>query len=409
MDLDRLTDVLLTCCDALAACTEFPGRITRTFLRPPFHQAHALLTDWMRAAGLTVRVDAAGNLIGHRPTRRENARVFLVGSHVDTVPDAGRYDGPLGVLLGIAAAQALDGRDFPVALDVIAFSEEEGVRFRTPYLGSRAVAGRFDLDLLHLIDADGVTLAQALRDFGLDSDAIPAAAYPPGRVAGYLEAHIEQGPVLESLNQSLAVVEAIVGQSRRWLCFTGKAGHAGTQPMEYRRDALAAAAEFIMHVERTARTTAGLRATVGSLEVGPGAVNVVPGTARLSLDVRHADDAVRERVTAGLLDQARAIAVGRDMTFTVRSATDQPAVPMDPALTERLAAAVESAGPAPYRMPSGAGHDAVVMAGLSPTAMLFLRSPGGISHHPDEAVRREDVRAALDAMARFLAAELDRE
>src|SRR5205085_1582210 len=201
--------------------------------------------------------------IGHRPARSANGRVFLVGSHIDTVPDAGRYDGPLGVLLGIAAAQALAGRDFPVALDVIAFSEEEGVRFRTPYLGSRAVAGRFDPDLLHLTDADGITLAQALHDSGLDPPPSPAAAHPPTQGAG----------------------------------------------------------------------------------------NVLPGTARLSLDVRHAEDAGRERATAGLLDQARAVAGERGLSFDVDSATDQPAVPMDPALTDRLAAAVESTGVAPYRMP----------------------------------------------------------
>jgi allantoate deiminase len=409
MDLDTLTAEVLARCDALARFSEAPGWLTRTFLRPPVRQVHECLTNWMRAAGLRVRVDAVGNLIGRRPATHPDSLVFAVGSHIDTVPDAGKYDGILGVLLAIAAAQALPDRRRHIALDVIAFSEEEGVRFGTPYLGSRAVCGRFDPALLERTDADGVALAQAVRDYGLDPAAIPVAAYPAGQVAGYLEAHIEQGPVLESLDLSLGVVEAIVGQSRYWLTVTGRAGHAGTQPMEHRRDALAAAAAFVGAVERTARATPGLRATVGSLTVAPGAVNVVPGEVRLSLDVRHAEDGVRTAAVADLLGQARAITAGRRVGLVVEPVTDQVAVPCDGELTGRLAAAVEAAGHPLHRLVSGAGHDAVVMASLCPVAMLFLRSPGGVSHHPDERVRPEDVRAALDVMVRFLAAELDRD
>jgi allantoate deiminase len=407
MDLDALTAEVLARCDVLARFSEEPGRLTRTFLRPPVRQVHKCLAGWMHDAGLHVRVDALGNLIGRRPAARDDALVFVVGSHIDTVPDAGKYDGVLGVLLAVAAAHALADRRCRTALDAIAFSEEEGVRYRTPYLGSRAVCGRFDPALLDHTDADGVTLAQALRDYGLDPAAIPAAAYPSGQVVGYLEAHIEQGPVLEALDLSLGVVEAIVGQARYWLTVTGQAGHAGTLPMEHRRDALAAAAEFVSAVERTARTTPGLRATVGSLTVAPGAVNVVPGEVRLSLDVRHAENTVRTRAVAELLDQAQSIAADRRLELAIEPVADQPAVRCDPGMSERLAAAIQSAGHAPHRLVSGAGHDAVVMAGLCPAAMLFLRSPGGVSHHPDERVRPEDVRAALDVMVRFLAAELD--
>jgi allantoate deiminase len=332
--------------------------------------------------------------------------VFAVGSHIDTVPDAGKYDGVLGVLLGVAAAQALAVRQFKRALDVIAFSEEEGVRFRTPYLGSLAVCGRFTPELLARTDAEGVNIADAIRAFGLDPAEIPNAAYPPGQVAGYFEAHIEQGPVLESLDRPLGLVTAIVGQSRYWLRFIGKAGHAGAQPMGKRQDALAATAEFVSAVEKEAGVTDDLRATVGCLTVSPGAANVVPGEVRLSLDVRHEDDAMRGAAARAILRAATNAADWRRVEVESEQVVDEPAVRMDAELTRRLSAA---AGPGVERLVSGAGHDAVVMASICPTAMLFIRSPGGISHHPDENVRREDVRAAVEVMVRFLETELDQE
>lgn len=405
-DLDALTDEVLARCDALGGVSEEPGRLTRTFLRPPARVAHDLVAGWMTAAGLRVRTDAAGNLIGRADGDGSRPGVFVVGSHLDTVPDAGKFDGILGVLLGITAAAALRGRRFARTLDVVAFSEEEGVRFRTPYLGSRAVCGTLSADVLARRDADGVTVADAIRAFGLDPADIPAAAYPPGAVAGYFEAHIEQGPVLESRGLALGVVPAIVGQTRAWVRFTGRAGHAGTEPMDLRRDALAATAEFVTRVERAGRETPDLRATVGSLSVSPNATNVVPGEVRLSLDVRHADDAVRRAAVDELSAAARDIAAERGIAVTVDPAHEQPAVACDPALTARLAAAVRAAGFAPDPVVSGAGHDAVVLAGIAPVAMLFVRSPGGISHHPDETVRREDVRAALAVTVAFLATEL---
>jgi allantoate deiminase len=404
-DYDALTDEVLTRCDVLGALSEDPGRLTRTFLSPPVRDVHAHLRKWMAAARLEVRVDAVGNMIGRLPGRAADAPVFVVGSHIDTVPDAGKYDGVLGVLLGIAAAQALAGRGFKRALDVIAFSEEEGVRFRTPYLGSLAVCGRLTPELLDRADANGVTAAQAIRAFGLDPAATPSAAYPPGTVAGYFEAHIEQGPLLESLFRHVGVVTAIVGQSRYWLEFIGKAGHAGAQPMEQRRDALAAAAAFVGAVEIVAKDLEGLRATVGCLTVSPGALNVVPGKVRLSLDVRQDEDAGRKGVAQGLLSSAQGIAAGRGLRVEIEQVVDEPAVAMDAELTKRLAAA---AGPGVEKLVSGAGHDAAIMASICPAAMLFIRSPGGISHHPEESVRREDVRAALEVMVRFLDGELNR-
>ncbi len=397
-----LADEILARCDVLARFSEKPDRLTRTFLAAPMKQVHEVLGAWMRDAGLTVRLDAIGNLIGHYPAKHASAPVFLIGSHLDTVPDAGKYDGILGVLLGVATIQRLAGERLPFAVDVLAFSEEEGVRYRASYLGSSAVCGCFDRELLKRVDADGISMATALRDFGLDPDRIHTAAYPRERVLGYLEAHIEQGPVLEEKHLALGVVEAIVGQSRLWLEFEGKAGHAGTQPMELRRDALAAAAEFVVAVEHSAQHTAGLRATVGAISALPGAVNVVPGLARLSLDVRHADDAVRERAIETLLAEANRIGMKRGIAVRVERAEQLGSVSTDVRLTNILASAAQSVGQTPLRMVSGAGHDAAIMARLTPMTMLFVRSPGGISHHPDESVLRDDVAAALDGMVAFL-------
>lgn len=393
---------VLARCEVLARFSEEPGRITRTFLCPAMHSVHERLAEWMRAAGMAVRRDALGNLIGRYPAAVPDAPLLLIGSHLDSVPNAGKYDGVLGVLLGLAAVQALDGRRLPFAVDLIGFSEEEGIRYRTPYLGSRAVCGRFDVALLERTDAAGIALADALRAFGLDPARIPEAAYRGERLLGYLEAHIEQGPVLEAAQVPVGVVEAIAGQSRLWVSFHGKAGHAGTLPMEHRRDALSAAAELVLHLEALARSTASLRGTVGTLTVAPGAVNVVPGFARLSLDIRHAQDTVREQVVAQVLHEAEAIAARRGVAFQVEQAEHHAAVPADPRLMALLAAAVDAVGVPVQRLVSGAGHDAAVMAAIAPMAMLFLRSPGGISHHPDEAVLPADVETALKVFIRFL-------
>lgn len=393
---------ILQRCDLLARFSEEPGRLTRTFLSPPMHGVHQCLREWMTAAGMDVRIDAIGNVVGHYPGARLDLPTFLIGSHVDTVPNAGRYDGILGVLLGIAAVQALRGQRLPFAVEVIAFSEEEGVRYRTSYLGSRALAGRFPLDWLDRTDAAGVPMGEAIRIFGLDSARIPDASYRDRPLLGYLEAHIEQGPVLEERGLPLGVVTTIIGQSRLWLSFHGQAGHAGCLPMERRRDALVAAAEFIVAAEDQARTGEGLRATVGKIEASPGAPNVVPGSVVLSLDVRHASDGLREQAIAVLLERAAAIASRRGVDFTVERTEQSPSVPMDERLANLLAECVGAAGCPLFRLVSGAGHDAVLLSDLAPVVMLFLRSVGGISHHPDEAVRADDVRLALDVMGRLL-------
>jgi allantoate deiminase len=388
-------------CLRISAFTEEPGRITRRFLTPPVREVHVLLRKRMEALEMTVLVDAAGNLRGlWRPQGTRGKRLIL-GSHIDTVPNAGAYDGVLGVVAALEWVALARESALPLAIEVIAFSEEEGVRFGVPFLGSRAVAGRLDPAMLALKDANGITAEGAIRAFGLDPDQIGNAVGDEDAL-GFVEMHIEQGPVLEAEGLSVASVSGIVGQTRVSLEFTGQANHAGTTPMHLRRDALAAAAEWIGRVEQHALADEDLVATVGRLTVEPNAGNVVPGVVRVSLDVRHSRNSARTAAVGNLLAEAEAIAARRGIALEWTRQLDQLAVPMDERLTAILEGAIEAAGFPPMQMPSGAGHDAMVMAACMPTAMLFLRSPGGISHHPAEAVREEDVEAALKVGCKFL-------
>ena len=391
-------------CRALAAISEEDGRLTRPYASPAMARANAMVGGWMAEAGLEVSTDAAGNLCASRPGRDPSAGTLLLGSHLDTVRDAGAFDGPLGVLAAIAALARLrdEGRGLPFAVDVLAFADEEGLRFGTAYLGSRAVAGTFDPALLELTDADGVTLGEALAAFGGDPARLGSAARRGRPLLGYCEVHIEQGPVLENLDAPVGVVSAIAGATRAEVRFAGQAGHAGTVPMDARRDAACAAAELVLAVEAAGRGTPGLVATVGRLTALPGAPNVVPGAAVASIDVRHADDAVRRRAVEGLQDQARAIAERRGLEVTWDARLDSPAVAMDPALTEHLAAAVADLGLDVLHLPSGAGHDGVALAPLTGIAMLFVRCAGGVSHHPAESVAEADVAVALAVLDGFL-------
>ena len=393
----------LALCDRIAACTDVPGTITRLFLSPATREVHALLTAEMRGLGMEVRVDAAGNVRGIYRAEAEPAPTLLLGSHTDTVPDAGRYDGVLGVAIGLALVALLAPRRLPFHLEVIAFSEEEGVRFRLPFIGSRALAGSLAEDMLGRADAQGVTVAQALESFGLRGAA--SAALTPGTKA-FVEVHIEQGPVLEGLGLALGVVETIVGQTRLELRFTGESNHAGTTPMRARRDALVAAAAFVLAVESMAveqdGKTPGLVATVGAIEARPGAPNIIPGRVVLSLDIRHPDDCTRLRFRRVMTAEARRIAGSRGVEVRVRQTSQQDSVPMDAGLTTALAEAAAACGHAAHRMASGAGHDAMIVAAEVPAAMLFVRSPGGLSHHPDEAVAVDDVKAALAVLVRWM-------
>jgi allantoate deiminase len=397
-------------CCLIATMSEEWGRTTRRFLTPPVAQVHAHLRARMAVLGMSVTVDAAGNLRGLWQPANGASKRLVLGSHIDTVPDAGAFDGVLGVVLALELVEMARAHSLPLAIEVIAFSEEEGVRFGVPFLGSRAVAGRFDPALLDLVDADGVTLAESIRSFGLNPREIDTALLSDDAV-GFFEIHIEQGPVLEAEGLQLAAVTGIVGQTRCEVSFLGQANHAGTTPMAHRQDALTAAAEWICAVEAMAKEhTNGqveIVATVGKIVAEPNAGNVIAGTVRVSLDVRSARDSVRESTVAKLLDRAAAIAARRGLRCEAKRLMEQPAVPMDEQLTAYLTEALEAAGFPARQMPSGAGHDAMVMATRIPAAMLFLRSPGGVSHHPAEAVREEDVETALivgDVFLRRLAA-----
>jgi len=388
-------------CRQLAAHSEEPGFITRTFLSEPMHRVHADLRAWMEQAGMGVHVDAAGNLRGYYSAATADAPRLIVGSHLDTVPHAGAFDGILGVVLGVALVKALGGRRLGFGIEVVGFSEEEGVRFGLPFIGSRAFVGTLDEALLARCDPDGVSVGDAIRAFGLNPVAVGEARVT-GSTLGYLEFHIEQGPVLESLNLPLGVVTSIAGQSRLEVRFEGKANHAGTTPMHLRRDALAGASEWIGAVEREAAATPSLVATVGKIDAQPGAGNVIAGTVKASFDVRHTKDEVRAEAVKHLLDVAQHIAARRGLVASSELRLDQAAVKMDPRMVEILGCAVQAGGYTDHRMHSGAGHDAMVMAERMPAVMLFLRSPGGVSHHPDEAVLESDVTAALATGLHFV-------
>ncbi len=387
-------------CLELARFSETPGCITRTFLSPPMRDVHHKLREWMEPLGMRVWIDDAGNLHGLYPGR--TGRRLIIGSHVDSVPNAGAYDGVLGVTLAISLIEALKGELLPYSVEIVAFSEEEGVRFGVPFIGSRALTGALDEVLLNTKDKQGITVSEAIRGFGLDPTEIPLAAIDVAVTIGYLEFHIEQGPVLESLHLPLGLVTAINGQSRHELTFQGQPNHAGTTPMHLRRDALVSAAEWIVEVERTGQTEPGLVATVGRIAVTPGAGNVIPGAAYLSLDVRHSDDAIRVNCSVKIIEAARRIGQRRSIDVSTTELLNQSAVPCDAVLTEVLEASLQKVGHPVHKMGSGAGHDAMIMAERVPIAMLFMRSPGGISHHPDETVLPGDVQAAIDVGCQFL-------
>ncbi|MBM3677030.1 MAG: M20 family metallo-hydrolase [Actinobacteria bacterium] len=386
--------------DALARCTETVGEITRPYGSPSLVRARDLVAGWMREIDLTTDVDAIGNLTGRRGAT--DGAAFVLGSHLDSVRNAGRYDGPLGILVALAAAERTRGSRSP--LEIVAFADEEGLRFRSSYLASRAYAGLLDATELAAVDDDGVPLVLAAADMGGDLDRIASAARRPDGVLGYLEVHIEQGPVLEAEGLPVGVVTAIAGQSRGFVDLVGRAGHAGNTPPDLRADALCAAAELVLAIEREMHDTPGLIATVGRIDNAPNVGNVIPGLTTVSYDVRHHDDAQREAAIDRLRGHAAEIAGRRrGVEARWRHLQDHEAVPMSGRLRERLAAAVTASGVAVRELRSGAGHDAVAISTLTPeVAMLFIRCQGGISHHPDESVTEEDVAIAIDVVTAFL-------
>jgi allantoate deiminase len=397
-----LPRIIIERCHYLAECTDEPGMITRPFASEAMRCAQALVTEWMTEAGMSVRRDNAGNLRGRY--EGDGAATLLLGSHLDSVRDAGKYDGPLGVIIAIAAVQRLHdaGVRLPFAIEVLAFADEEGLRYGSTYLGSRAIAGRFDTRDLGRVDASGIAMADAIRAFGGDPERIADDRWSGGELIGYVEVHIEQGPVLEARGLPVGIVTAIAGQSRTEIELVGASGHAGTVPMDHRRDALAAAAELVLAVEAAAASRPGVVATVGKLAVEPGVANVIPGRAVLTLDARHSDDATRVDFVEAMMARTRDIARRRKLTVEVRSVSENAAVRCSPHLVSLLTQAAKELGLRPIALTSGAGHDAVIMSTLTEVGMLFVRCKGGVSHNPAESVTTEDVAVALDVLSRFL-------
>ncbi len=383
---------LMARCDALAALTEEPGRVTRTYLTPRHAEANALVGRWMTEAGMAVSEDALGNVIGRLEGRDPGAASVMIGSHLDTVRDAGRYDGILGVLTGIEAVEAWhrSGQRPPFALEVVGFGDEEGVRFGATLIGSRGVAGTLEPEVLDRRDGQGMALREALAAFGLDPAAWATACRAAAPPRAYLEVHIEQGPVLEDRGLPLGLVTAVAGGTRWQVTLTGQAGHAGTVPMTLRKDALAGAAEAVLAVEAVGLAHPVV-ATVGRLEARPGAVNVIAGEAGFSVDLRAADDRDRAVALADLRSRLEAIADRRGLSCRVTLLHESPAVPCSPRLMARVEAALRARGLAAERLLSGAGHDAAALAAITDVAMLFVRCAGGISHNPLESITAEDA------------------
>lgn len=392
-------------CDRLAEISETPGMLTRVYLSPEHMQANALVGEWMREAGMRVWQDSVGNICGRYEGLETGAQALLLGSHLDTVRNAGRYDGMLGVLTAIETVQALHQQQqrLPLAIEIVGFGDEEGTRFGITLLGSRGITGTWPESWVTHPDGNSITVAQAMADIGLDGEKIQQAARDVSEIVAYLELHIEQGPCLEQEDLALGVVTAINGARRLNCQFVGEAGHAGTVPMSHRKDALAAAAEWMVFIEQiTPKHSPQLVATVGTLQCSPGAVNVIPGDVALTLDVRGPEDLPLAELLSDLLTQAEAIALRRGLTFSAEEYYHIPATRCDDGLQAALSRAVSGVQGRSISLPSGAGHDAIAIAERWPVGMLFVRNDRGISHHPAEAVMEKDVAQAIQAYTRVV-------
>ena len=388
--------------DAFAAFTDEPGRLTRLFLSDAHKRAARAFIDWSAEAGLDARIDAAGNVVARYEGQQAGGAALMLGSHIDTVRDAGRYDGNYGALAALAVVEELAARGERLehAVEIVAFGDEEGVRFRTTLTGSRALAGKYEHDALNQKDSGGALMRDALQAFGGDPG--KAGSIRANYIAAFVEAHIEQGPVLEAGGLPLGIVSAINGATRLEVGVDGTAGHAGATPMSLRRDALTAAAEMALAIEARARGEADLVATIGRLDVWPGAANVIPGHAQFSVDLRAPDDARRAAALADLKASIHSIAMARGVRVTVAKTHEANAFVCDPRIVAGLTSAVEQVGVQPRLLPSGAGHDTMVMGELCPAGMLFVRCKGGISHNPLESITLEDCAFGLAALIRFV-------
>ncbi|WP_426195571.1 allantoate amidohydrolase [Massilia sp. DWR3-1-1] len=399
--------VIMAWAEQLGQHSDSADGLTCAYLTAAHQDSARQLAHWMGECGMQVHIDAVGNVVGRYRSDRAEARTLITGSHYDTVKDGGKYDGRLGILLPMAIVRQLHARGerLPYHLEIIGFAEEEGVRFKSTFLGSNAVTGHFDLALLDKVDDAGVPMRAALAAAGHDVGAIGAIARRPDDILGFVEVHIEQGPVLLEAGLALGVVSAIAGSSRYLVELTGLASHAGTTPMTMRRDAAAAAAEIVLMVEQRCLLAPSLVGTVGQLEVPGGSVNVIPGHCKLSLDIRAADDAVRLAAVADILATIDAICAQRQIESSVVEIVSARAAPCAPWLMDQLGAAIERAGLPRFDLPSGAGHDAMAMAALTDVAMLFTRcGNGGISHNRLETMTADDADIAARVLLDFLRA-----
>ncbi len=393
--------------ETLGAITERPGMVARSYLTPQHREAGDHIRAWMREAGMEADYDALGNVVGRYPGSRPGAPAILTGSHMDSVIDAGKYDGLFGILAPIACVEELHraGRRLPFPIEVIAFGDEEGVRFGTSMMGSKALTGKLDASTFAIRDAAGVPLGDALRAFGGDPEAVPSLKRDPKHVRVFVETHIEQGPVLLDEGFAVGVVTAIAGSTRVRVALRGEEGHAGTVPMALRHDALTAAAEMVLEVERHCRASAGrLVGTVGKLAVAAGgAINVIPGRVEFTIDVRSGDDAARRAAAGAIEATCRAIAGARGVAIEWNLLQEMAAAQCDAAERAALARAIEAHGLPVRHLPSGAGHDTMQFAGLAPIAMMFVRcGNGGVSHSPRETLSAEDADIATEVLLRYL-------
>lgn len=391
-------------CDILGEVSDRPVGLTRTFCSPAMKKAHETLADWMCDTGMNCELDPVGNLIGQFTSGKPDRPIFMIGSHLDTVIDAGRFDGTLGVILGLAAVEVVRQSDIDLGFDVhvVGFSEEEGVRFKFPFIGSLGVVGQLTPKFLQQLDSNRISMKDALADFGCEVECIADADYSGRPLAGFMEAHIEQAERLHDENVAVGVVNAIAGQTRATIVLEGLAGHAGTVPHDRRRDALAAAAELLLEIESIGQQTEGLFATVGNIDVSPGLTNVISGRTELRLDLRHELDHVREQAFAEIKKSIEAVAVSRNIESELTLVQHTPATQMDHDLVANVKEAIEDSELPVKTMVSGAGHDAMIMAQIAPSCMLFVRCRDGVSHHPDEFVEPEDVCVALQVMVNSL-------
>ena len=399
-NLPSITEMI----EALALISEDKDFLTRRYLTSQHKKVNELVADWMSVAGMKAWQDPIGNIVGRSEGHENGLPALMLGSHLDTVVNAGKYDGMLGVVTAIHCIASLlrQGKRLPFAVEVIGFADEEGTRFKSTYLGSKAVAGTFDLDTLDRLDSDEISMKEALDKFGLKKENIPNAARKKSEISAYLELHIEQGPVLEDNNLAAGIVTEIAGATRLTIEIIGKAGHAGTVPLHLRQDALVTASECIVKLEKIAKASANTVVTVGEISIKPGASNVIPGHAKFTVDLRSSENSVREKVENELQQALQEICTNRKAKLITTKTHSAESTKCSNEVIKQLENAFVQSGYPTYFLPSGAGHDTAAMSDLTETGMIFLRCREGISHNPAESVKSEDIEAGFRIMLKFI-------